>query len=84
MTKKIRLSDHPPQSPDLNPIETFVELYQTTNTQKLYNQFWGRYLECFLRQNGAKFLKIFCEKLIQSIPKRIQAVIEAKGGPARY
>ncbi len=74
----------PPQSPDLNPIEHLwdvVELeirimdVQPANLQQLHDAImpiWTKISEeCF-------------QHLIESMPRRIKAVLKAKGGPNRY
>ena len=74
------------QSPDLNPIEHLWDMVereipcpshhvQPTNLQQLHHaimSFWTKISEeCF-------------QHLVESIPRRIKAVLKAKGGPTRY
>ena len=74
----------PPQSPDLNPIEHLWDVVerviqimdvQPTNLQQLRDAFmsiWSKISEeCF-------------QHLVESVPQRIKAVLNAKGGPTRY
>ncbi len=74
----------PPQSPDLNPIEHLWDVVereiwimdvQPTNLQQLRDaimSIWTKISEeCF-------------QHLVQSMPRRIKAVLKAKGGPTRY
>ncbi len=74
----------PPQSPDLNPIEHLWDVVereirimdvQPTNLQKLRDDnmsIWTKISEeCF-------------QHLVESMPRRIKAVLKAKGGPTRY
>ncbi len=74
----------PPQSPDLNPIEHLCDVVereihimdvQMTNLQKLCDaitSIWTKISEeCF-------------QHLVESMPRRIKAVLKAKGSPARY
>ncbi len=74
----------PPQSPDLNPIEHLWDVVereirimdvQPTNLQQLRDviiSIWTNISEeCF-------------QNLVESMPRRIKAVLKAKGGPTRY
>ncbi len=74
----------PPQSPDLNPIEHLWDVVereirimdvQPTNLQQLSDaimSIWTKISEeCF-------------QHLVESMPRRIKAVLKAKGGPTRY
>ncbi len=74
----------PPQSPDLNPIEHFWDVVewvirimdvQPTNLQQLLDaimSIWTKISEeCF-------------QHLVESLPRRITAVLKAKEGPTRY
>ena len=74
----------PPQSPDLNPIEQLWDVVeweirimdvQPTNLQQLLDaimSIWTKISEeCF-------------QHLVESMPRRIKAVLKAKGGPTRY
>ncbi len=74
----------PPQSPDLNPIEHLWDVVereilimdvQTTNLQQLCDaimSIWTKITEeCF-------------QHLVESMPRRIKAVLKAKVGPTRY
>ena len=79
----IQLLDDPPQSPDLNPIENLWRILKhklhqdgTINTaEKLWNQF---------EKEWENISGDICKKLIDSMPKRLAAVIKAKGGPTKY
>lgn len=74
----------PPQSPDLNPIEHLRDVVereirimdvQPTNLRQLCDaimSIWTKISEeCF-------------QHLVESMPRRIEAVLKAKGGPTRY
>ncbi len=74
----------PPQSPDLHPIEHLWDVVereilimdvQTTNLQKLCDaimSIWTKISEeCF-------------QHLVKSMPRRIKALLKAKGGPTCY
>ena len=71
--------DWPAQSPDLNPIEhlwSIVKrrLNEYESPPKGMNQLWERVEEIW-----SKISPETCERLIESMPRRIKAVLEAKG-----
>jgi len=74
----------PPQSPDLNPIEHLwthlkdqLKLYPTH--PKGVHELWDR-----LDEQWNKIPPKECQKLIESMPRRMKAVIKAKGGHTKY
>ncbi len=74
----------PAQSPDINPIEhLWVDLKKALKKYptpaKGVHELWERVVE---EWNGIE-LKM-CQNLIESMPRRIQAVIKAKGGHTKY
>ncbi|GFT37260.1 transposable element Tcb1 transposase [Trichonephila clavipes] len=72
----------PAQIPDLNPIEHVLDYLQ----QKLYEQQISKKqdLRKYLVEKWTKVDRLFCEKLIQSMPNRLREVIKSMGGPTRY
>lgn len=82
--KQIKVLPWPGNSPDLNPIENAWELLKrkiskenTTNKQNL--------IEALIKVwHHDEELKENVQKCIQSMPKRVQAVIDAKGGSTKY
>ena len=79
----INVLDHPPQSPDLNPIENLWriikhKLYNDSSIRGI-NDLWERF-----EQEWDAVGADICKKLIDSMPKRLEAVIKAKGGPTKY
>lgn len=88
--KKLRCSIFtiPARSPDLNPIENMFHLcgkairseaIRKRITKESYAQFCNR-----VRATVMKFSKDTIDKSIESMPKRIQAVIDSKGARTKY
>ena len=80
----IALLDWPPQSPDLNPIEHLwqhikKELCKYPTQAKGVWEIWERVAEVW---NNIK--PEVCQNLIESMPRRLEAVIKAKGGHTKY
>ncbi len=74
----------PPQSPDLNPIEHLWDVdereirimdVQPTNLQQLCDA---------IRSIWTKISEECFQHLVESMPRRIKAVLKAKGGPTRH
>lgn len=81
--QKIQLLDHPPQSPDLNPIENLwrilkLKIHENNDITSL-NQLW----EVFEKE-WEDIDQDICQKLVESMPRRLAAVIAAKGGHTKY
>jgi len=82
----------PPQSPDLNPIENlwvalkarfhqrFLELFDHPSKSLEAKYRYGEILQDVWYSQGMELV----DALIQSMPKRCQAVIEANGGWTKY
>ena len=82
-SKKIQIQDWPESSPDLNPIENLwtvlkdkVSEKQPTNTKKLEETIEA----IWVLELSAEY----CRSLVESMPKRLVAVIKAKGEPTKY
>lgn len=72
----------PPQSPDLNVIENVWHILKSRSPQQL-----GRSKEETWNDINKVWDEIsleYCRTLIESIPRRLQEVIKAKGGPTSY
>ncbi len=74
----------PPQSPDLNPIEHLWDVVereihimdvQPTNLKQLRDA---------IMSIRTKISEECFQRLVESMPRRIKAVLKAKGGPTRY
>ncbi|KAI1003516.1 hypothetical protein K3495_g4694 [Podosphaera aphanis] len=83
-SRDIKCLDRPAQSPDLNPIEhLWEELKRRLGTYheppKGVGELWQRVL-----REWALIPTSICRKLIESMPRRIEAVLAAKGGNTRY
>jgi transposase len=80
----VEVLDWPSQSPDLNPIEHIWSWFK----QRLADQDEPApsIHELWLRAERVweKFTKVECQRLIDTMPQRIAAVIAAKGGNTNY
>ena len=81
---EIQVLEWPAQSPDLNPIEHLWEhlkcqLQHYESPPKGVHELWER-----VEKEWNKISPEVCQNLIESIPRRIQAVIKANGGHTKY
>lgn len=81
-TSRIKLLDWPAQSPDLNPIENLwsildqkVDKGEVTNKIKLFEA---------LEEAWENIDQQHIRNLVESMPRRLQAVIQARGGHTKY
>lgn len=81
---QVRVMSWPAQSPDLNPIEHLWSLvkrklaaYDTEATSM-------HALEDRVKEVWTQLDREECRRLIASMPRRCQAVVEAQGGPTKY
>lgn len=79
---KIQLLGSPPQSPDLNPIENLWSILDQKlpfERRKNRNEFFET-----IKNEWRKISPDTTQKLVDSMPRRLRAVIEARGGPTKY
>jgi transposase len=82
--KNIIIMDWPACSPDLNPIENVWKLMKD-NIQKREN--FPRTvdeLKIALKEEWSNFDPSLLKRVVDSMPRRIEAVLEAKGSPTKY
>lgn len=78
----IKLFDWPPQSPDLSPIENLWHiLKENVRKHKISTK---EALKQKIRDEWESISPDVCLKLVSSMPKRVKAVIKAKGGSIKY
>ena len=80
----IQVISWPAQSPDLNPIEHLWEhlkrrLRQYETSPKGVHELWDR-----VSEDWNSISPDVCQNLIESMPRRIEAVLKAKGGHTKY
>jgi hypothetical protein len=76
--------DWPSQSPDLNPIEHLWKQIKDQMKKRKLRPKNETELFQHIKEEWEKFPKERLEKLIDSMPRRCQAVIKNKGGPTKY
>ena len=72
----------PPQSPDINPIENLWELLdRKIRERKIRNK---NDLIQALQEEWANISSEVIQNLVNSIPRRLEAIIKNKGGETKY
>ncbi len=78
----VTVLDWPANSPDVNPIENLWSIVKRKMKDTRPNN--GDDLKAALKATWASITPEQCHRLIASMPRRIDAVIHAKGGPTKY
>ncbi|CAB5366358.1 unnamed protein product [Rhizophagus irregularis] len=74
----------PAQSPDMNPIENIWSYIEVKIRQRDSQPSSVSQLEQWVKEEWDAVPADYYRNLIKSMPRRIQAVIAAKGGPTKY
>ena len=82
--KKIKVLEWPSMSPDLNPIENMLKMLKMELNK--YNTEANGVAELWQRSQDVweSFPKKKCQELLESMPRRIEAVIKSKGSYTKY
>ncbi len=78
----VTVLDWPANSPDLNPIENLWGIVKRKMRDTRLNN--ADDLKATVKETWASIPPQQCHKLITSMPRRIEAVIKAKGAPTKY
>ncbi len=78
----VTVLDWPANSPDLNPIENLWGIVKRQMRDTRPNN--ADELKATVKETWASIPPQQCHKLITSMPRRIEAVIKAKGAPTKY
>ncbi len=78
----VTVLDWPANSPDLNPIENLWSIVKRKMRDTRPNN--ADELKATVKETWASIPPQQCHKLITSMPRRIEAVIKAKGAPTKY
>ncbi len=78
----VTVLDWPANSPDLNPIENLWGIVKRKMRDTRPNN--ADELKATVKETWASIAPQQCHKLITSMPRRIEAVIKAKGAPTKY
>ena len=74
----------PAQSPNLNPIECLWEHLKRQLRKYLESPNGAWKLWEGTKKEWEKIISEVCQNLIESMPRRVEAVIKAKGGHTKY
>lgn len=72
----------PPQSPDLNPIENLWSFLEREIRKHVINNVND--LKTALQEEWTKIPVQYVKRLVESMPRRLEAVIKSKGYPTKY
>lgn len=74
----------PANSPDLNPLENLWHILRTNINKRKPKPMWKQDLIAVLTEEWKLIPKYKINALINSMPRRLQAVIRAEGGTTHY
>ena len=74
----------PAESPDLNPIENLWHILRTNVRKRVPQPMRKQDLMTALLEEGEKLDINMVNRLIESMPRRLQAVIDADSGATKY
>ena len=77
---KVQRLDWPPQSPDLSPIENFWKQLKDRISARKHRIRSIQEMEIALQQEWAKIEEEVLERLMESMPNRINLMLANKGG----
>ena len=79
----INILDWPGNSPDLNPIENLWTILKNKVSERQPTN--AKMLEQAIKEVWVRDISsAYCQNLVESMPRRLEAVIKAKGGPTKY
>ena len=71
------------KQPDLNPIENLWTILKNKVSEGQPNN--AKMLEQAIKEVWVRDISLaYCRNLVESMPRRLEAVIKAKGGPTKY
>ncbi len=76
--------DWPSMSPDLNPIEHLWGILKRKVEDSEHKVFNIQQLCDVVKEEGKRTPVATCEALVDSMPKRVKAVLENNGGHTKY
>ena len=79
---ELELLEWPSNSPDANPIEQLWD--ELDRAIRRYRRLSMKAFEAALKEEWALITKERIERLIESMPRRLQAIIDARGYHTRY
>ena len=81
--QKINILDWPGNSADLNPIENVWTILKNKVFERQPTN--AKMLEQAIKEMWVRDISpAYCRNLVESMPRRLEAVIKAKGGPTKY
>ena len=81
--QKINILDWPGNSPDLNPIENLWTILKNKVSERQPTN--AKILEQAIKEVWVRDISpAYCRNLVESMLRRLEAVIKAKGGPTKY